>query len=288
MMQRIAFLGLGAMGSRMAAHLIKAGHAVTVWNRGTKKAEPLVALGAKIAGTPNAAAANANIVISMLRDDDASRQVWTSADTGAMPAMRKGALAIECSTLTVEHIKSLANQAQSYGISFIDAPVAGSRPQADAAQLIFFAGGSVQDVAKAEPILKHMGGAVHHAGAAGSGAATKLMVNALFGIQLAALAELIGFAKKSGFDVAKLVEIIGATPVCSPAAKLAAGTMLAGNFAPMFPIDLVAKDFSYVERVAAAVSAEVPVSKATATAFVGAVASGLAAENITAIAKLYQ
>jgi 3-hydroxyisobutyrate dehydrogenase len=286
-MQKIAFLGLGAMGSRMAAHLIKAGHAVTVWNRDAKKAEPLLALGAKIAGTPNAAAANADMVLSMLRDDEASRHVWTSADTGAMSAMRKGALAIECSTLTVDHIKSLAQHAQSLGVSFIDAPVAGSRPQADSAQLIFFAGGSVQDVAKAEPILKQMGGAVHHAGVVGSGAATKLMVNALFGIQLAAMGELIGFAKKSGFEVAKLVEIIGGTPVCSPAAKMAAGGMLAGNFAPMFPIDLVAKDFSYVERTAATLSAEMPVSKATATAFGKAIASGFTAENITAIAKVY-
>jgi 3-hydroxyisobutyrate dehydrogenase len=286
-MTNIAFLGLGAMGSRMAANLIKAGHTVTVWNRDAAKAEPLLALGAKIAGTPKAAAANADIVISMLRDDDASRQVWTSADTGALPAMRKGALAIECSTLTVHHIKDLAHKANTHGISFIDSPVAGSRPQADAAQLIFFAGGSAQDIAKAEPILKHMGGAVHHAGAAGSGAATKLMVNALFGIQLAAMAELIGFAKKSGFEVAKLVEIVGATPVCSPAAKIAAGGMLAGNFAPMFPIDLVAKDFSYVERTATSLSADMPIAKATATAFGKAIASGLAAENITAIAKLY-
>lgn len=287
-MTNIAFLGLGAMGSRMAANLIKARHTVTVWNRDEAKAEPLLALGAKVAGTPKAAVANADIVISMLRDDEASRHVWTSADTGAMSAMRKGALAIECSTLTVDHIKSLAKHAQSLGFSFIDAPVAGSRPQADAAQLIFVAGGSVQDVAKAEPILKHMGGAVHHAGAVGSGAATKLMVNALFGIQLAAMAELIGFAKKSGFDVAKLVEIIGATPVCSPAAKMAAGGMLAGNFAPMFPIDLVAKDFSYIESTATAISADLPISKATAAAFGKAIASGLAAENITAIAKVYQ
>jgi 3-hydroxyisobutyrate dehydrogenase len=286
-MTNIAFLGLGAMGSRMAANLIKAGHTVTVWNRDTKKAEALVALGAKIAGTPKAAAANADIVISMLRDNEASRHVWMSAETGAMPAMRRGALAIECSTLTIDHIKSLAQFANTYGLSFIDAPVAGSRPQADAAQLIFFAGGSVQDVAKAEPILKHIGGAVHHAGAVGSGAATKLMVNALFGIQLAAMAELIGFAKKSGFEAAKLVEIVGATPVCSPAAKMAAGAMLAGNFAPMFPIELVAKDFSYVEKTAAALAAEMPLSQATAAAFGKAMASGLAAENITAIAKNY-
>ncbi|MFX8565876.1 NAD-binding protein, partial [Acinetobacter baumannii] len=76
----------------------------------------------------------------------------------------------------------------------------------------------------------------------GSGAGVKLMVNALFGIQLAAIGELIGLAKKIGLAAAKAVEILGATPVCSPAAKLAAGAMLAGNFAPMFPIELVEKD----------------------------------------------
>jgi 3-hydroxyisobutyrate dehydrogenase len=281
-MTNITFLGLGAMGSRMATNLIKAGHTLTVWNRDAKKADPLLALGAHLAGTPKAAAQSADIVISMVRDDEASQKLWTGGD-GAFASMRKGTLAIECSTLTTGHIKSLAQIAIQHGLRFIDAPLAGSRPQAEAAQLIFFAGGNPDGIAEAEPILKTMGLAVHHAGNIGSGATVKLMVNALFGIQLAAVAELIGLAKNAGLDIAKAVEIMAATPVTSPAAKFAAGAMLAGNFAPMFPIELVAKDFSYVT----AQGANTPLSKAAEAIYKQAIAEGHGSKNITGIAARY-
>jgi 3-hydroxyisobutyrate dehydrogenase len=286
-MTHITFLGLGAMGSRMAANLIKAGHSLTVWNRDAKKADTLIALGAKLAGSPKAAASSADIVISMVRDDEASHKIWADKDTGAFAGMRKGALAIECSTLTTAHVKKLAETAAATGLRFIDAPLAGSRPQAEAAQLIFFAGGKAEDIAEAEPVLKNMGSAVHHAGDIGIGATVKLMVNALFGIQLAAMGELIGFAKKSGIDAAKAVEIMGTTPVVSPAAKVAAGAMLAGNFAPMFPIELVAKDFGYVAASAKAAKAMVPLTEAAAAIYTTAIGEGHGEKNITGIAARY-
>jgi 3-hydroxyisobutyrate dehydrogenase len=279
----ITFLGLGAMGSRMAANLIKAGHSLTVWNRDAKKADTLIVHGAKLAGSPKAAASSAEIVISMVRDDEASHKIWTDKDTGAFAGMRKGALAIECSTLTTAHVKTLAETATAHGLRFIDAPLAGSRPQAEAAQLIFFAGGTAEDIAEAEPVLKNMGSAVHHTGDIGSGATVKLMVNALFGIQLAATAELIGLAKSAGIDVAKAIDIMGATPVMSPAAKMAAGGMLAGNFAPMFPIELVAKDFGYVTTA----GANTPLSAATEAIYKQAIAEGHGGKNITGIAARY-
>lgn len=282
MTMNIAFLGLGAMGSRMATNLIQTNHTITVWNRNTTKADPLLALGAKLAGTPKAAAYAADIVISMVRDDEASQHVWTSAD-GAFAGMGKGAIAIECSTLTATHIKSLAQTAVQHSLRFIEAPLAGSRPQAEAAQLNFFAGGKAEDIAETEPILKTMGAAVHHAGDIGSGATVKLMVNALFGIQLAAMAELIGLAKHAGIDAAKAIDIMAATPVVSPAAKLASSAMLAGNFAPMFPIDLVAKDFGYVT----AVGANTPLSASTEAIYKQAITEGHGDKNITGIAARY-
>jgi 3-hydroxyisobutyrate dehydrogenase len=124
---------------------------------------------------------------------------------------------------------------------------------------------------------------VHHAGVIGSGATIKLMVNALLGIQLAAVAELIGLAKASGIDAAKAIEIMSATPVMSPAAKLASGAMLAGNFAPMFPIELVAKDFGYVT----AAGANTPLSAATEAIYKKAIAEGHGSKNITGIMARY-
>lgn len=286
-MTRIAFLGLGAMGSRMAAKLIEAGHDVTVWNRTPDRGAALAAQGATVAPTPGAAAEGAAVVFSMVRDDAASEAVWFDETRGALGGLAAEAVAVECSTLSLKHVRSLAEAFEARGQAFLDAPLAGSRPQAEAGQLIFLVGGRMAALERARPMLEVMGGAVHHAGEAGAGAAVKLMVNALFGTQLALLGELIGFAGKAGLDPARAMEILGATPVCSPAAKGAAGAMLAGAFAPAFPIDLVAKDFGLVAQSAQAVAAEVPVCAATGAVFRQGVAQGLGADNITGIVQLY-
>lgn len=286
-MTSLAFLGLGAMGVRMATHLIAAGHDLTVWNRTASKCAPLLERGARLAATPRDAAAGAATVIAMLRDDEASQAVWLDPDEGALSGMAPGAIAIECSTLTQQHAAMLAQKAAARGISFIDAPLAGSRPQAEARQLIFMAGGAAEDVTKATPLLLEMGGAVHHAGPSGSGAAVKLAVNALFGIQVAAVAETIGALRKAGIDAARAVEIIGATPVASPAAKGAAAAILAGNFAPQFPIALAEKDFGYFAALAAGADMSAPVAAAARDVLRAAAARGLGADNITAVARLY-
>lgn len=286
-MSKITVLGLGAMGARMAGNLMKAGHAVTVWNRTRERAEPLVAAGAQAAETPRAAVSGAEFVIAMVRDDVASRDIWLAPETGALRGIQRGAVAIESSTLTPRWIKQLAGSAEAAGIPFLDAPVAGSRPQADAGQLIYMAGGDAQTVARAEPILKSMGGAVHHAGPSGSGAVVKLAVNTLFAVQVAAVAELIGALKVHGADVARAVEIIGATPVASLAAKGAAASMLAHNFAPMFPVELVEKDLDYVMQLAGDAAQSLPVAVAARAVMQRAIAAGLGQDNLTGIVRLY-
>ena len=224
----------------------------------------------------------------MVRDDAASRAVWLDADTGALAGMAPGAVGIECSTLTVGQVLAFGDAFTRSGRAFLDAPLAGSRPQAEAGQLIFLVGGPEAALDRVRPLLDVMGGAVHHAGGNGAGAAVKLMVNALFGVQLAAMAELIGFARRTGLDAAKAVEIIGATPVSSPAAKAAAAAMLEGAFAPAFPIDLVAKDFGLVDRSARTADAAMPVSGAAGVVFRRGVECGFGDDNVTGIVKLYR
>lgn len=280
-------LGMGAMGSRMAANLLKAGHELTVWNRDQAKTTALVEAGARLAGTPAAAVREAEFVISMVRDVEASRRVWLDPATGALAVMAGDAVAIESSTITVAWAQELARHCQARGRAFIDAPVAGSRDRAEVAQLIYFVGGETAIVERVRPLLRVMGSAVHHAGPAGSGAAVKLMVNALFGVQVAALGELLGFIRHLGVDEATAVEILSSTPVCSPVAQRAAEAMITGNFAPMFPIDLVQKDFTYVLEAATA-GAGVPLAEAAHRIFSRALAQGLGAMNITAVAQIYR
>jgi 3-hydroxyisobutyrate dehydrogenase len=285
-MSNITVLGLGAMGSRMAANLLKAGHRVTVWNRTEDKAAPLIKAGAVFAATPRRAVADAAFVIAMVRDDDASRDVWLNPTTGALGGMRHGAVAIESSTLSLWWTRELGAQAAAAGIGFLDAPVAGSRPQAEAGQLIYFVGGERRHADLAEPVLLAMGGAVHFAGALGAGTTIKLAINALFGIQVAAVAELIRVITDAGVDAATALEIIGVTPVCSPATKGAAASMLAGNFAPMFPVELVEKDFGYALAIAGGPE-DAPVTTAVHGIFKEAIRRGFGADNLTGIVRLY-
>lgn len=270
-MTSITILGQGAMGSRMADRLAGAGHSVTRWSRSTATV------------TPREAVSGADVIIAMVRDDEASHAVWTGAD-GAIAGMGSDALAIDSSTLTVDWVRELAAMMASADRAFIDAPVLGSRPQAEAGALVHLIGGDAALVDRARPVLAAMGGAQLHAGPAGSGAALKLIANALFGIQVAAMGELIGRMPALGLDPAAAIDLLGSTPVLSPAAKGAATLMLADRHDPMFPVDLVSKDFGYA--IGAAPGA-MPVTATTLAVFDRAQAAGLGDANLTAVARLY-
>lgn len=285
-MTKIAFLGLGAMGSRMARRLLSAGHDLTIWNRTAPSQADWPS--ARIAATPREAASGADIVITMVRDDAAASDVWLNAQTGALAGMRAGALAIDCSTVSAKWARTLHTACAAESIDCLDAPVVGSRPQAEAGALIFLAGGSEVALGHARPTMAIMGSMVHHAGGPGSGAAVKLLINALFGVQVAAIAELLGLADAQGLDPARVSAIIGETPVASPALKGAMSSMLADAFAPMFPIDLVAKDFTLIRHVIESGSALAPITSSAGTVFDNAQAAGLGAENLTAVAKIYR
>ncbi len=286
-MTKIAFIGLGAMGQRMAARLLSAGHDLTVWNRSPDVAAALVSHGAKLAIDPADAAKDAEIVFSMVRDDAASSDVWLSPETGALNALPERAIAVECSTVSHGHIKKLSSAFDAAQRKLVDAPLAGSRPQAEQGQLIFLVGGETSSVEALGPLFSNLGSATHHVGGTGAGSIVKLMVNSLFGVQLAVAAELLGFAKASGIDVAGASEAIGTTPVCSPAVKLAMGAMQAGGFAPMFPIDLVEKDFGLLAQDGETLEAALPLSAATRAVYARAKEQGFAGDNITGVAQLY-
>ena len=285
-MTQIAFLGLGAMGSRMAARLIAAGHPVTVWNRSPQRAAELT--NAKQAATPREAVQDAEYVFSMVRDDFACRYVWVDRTAGALTGMAPGTMAIECSTVSVAWSLEWSACMKDRGMRAIDAPVLGSRPQAEAGQLISLAGGSAADVEKASPLLKSFAAAVHHTGPAGTGAAIKLAANTLFATQVAALAELLCVLAKQGVDAAKAVDILATTPIMSMAAKGAAGLMLRNAHAPMFPIELVEKDLRYLLDALTVAGAKAPVSAKVSDVYTAAAEAGAGARNITAIFDQYR
>jgi len=185
-MSKVAFLGLGAMGSRMAANLLRAGHELTVWNITPEPMKTLVASGAKPATTPRAAAEGNEFVVTMVTNDVASRQVWLDAAHGALLGMSAGAIAIDSSTLTPGWVRELASVMSKVGVPLLDAMVSGSTPQAERAELVFLVGGEANALQRAEPVLKALGSTIRHAGPVGCGALAKLATNTLMGVQLVA------------------------------------------------------------------------------------------------------
>ena len=150
-MANVAFLGLGKMGSGMAASLAKAGHAVAVWNRSPEKAQSLAAI-ARVTATPAEAARSVDAIFSMVADDEASVRAWLAHD-GAFATARKGALVIECSTISHAHVMRLASEARARGLIYIDSPVNGLPSTAAAGKLVFLVGAAPDDLVKARPFL---------------------------------------------------------------------------------------------------------------------------------------
>ncbi len=284
-MTQIAFLGLGAMGIRMAQHLIDAGHAVTVWNRTESRAQPLLEQGAQWADTPAEAAQGAEFVIAMVRDDEASADVWLDEQTGAFKGMDEQAIAIESSTLSVDWIKTLAQHAQQRNVKFIEAPVSGSRPQAQHAELVYLVGGEASLFERAEPVLSLMGKKVNHTGGMGSGALAKLVTNTLMGIQVTTLGELVAMLKRQGEDPDKILEAVSTTPVWSKTAGIVRKSMVNEAYEPQFPVDLIEKDLGYCLQAANQVA---PMTSAARTVFNEAQTQQLGEWNMTVVAKLYQ
>ncbi|MGB0563196.1 MAG: NAD(P)-dependent oxidoreductase [Spirulinaceae cyanobacterium] len=289
--QTIALLGIGAMGQRLAQRLLAVQHTVIVYNRTPEKAQALQNQGAQLAATPRQAAEQADLVISMVTDDAASRQVWLEPETGAIVGLaanpNQGAIAIESSTLTVDWTKELASKLQHQGIPFLDAPVVGSRPQAEAGKLIYLVGGDAAILAPVRSVLSTMGGAVHHVGANGQGMAMKLAVNALFGIQVAALGEILGMLQQQGLTRTDALNCLSELPILSPAAKGAGNLMLTGNHAALFPIALVAKDFRYGVAAGQSVKAAMPIAQAVGEVYKGAIVAGYGNDNITGIVQMF-
>ncbi len=226
-------------------------------------------------------------MISMVSDDDASRHVWCDEETGALRALAPGSLVIESSTISPSWASDLAEKSRALGLRFLDAPVVGSRPQAENGSLVHLVGGAASDVEQAAPVLAAMGCAIHRMGLTPSGAITKLAVNALFVSQVATLAELFNATARAGVDVSAMLAVLSTLPVMSPAAKVAGAAIADQRFEPLFPIGLVAKDLRYAAESARASGSMVPLVERLVTVFERAVAKGLSGENVTAIAKIY-
>lgn len=213
---RVAFAGLGKMGFPMAARLVRAGHAMRLYNRTAGKAEPLVREGASPAATPREAAAGAQAVISMSADDAASKAVWLGADGFLGADLAPGCFAIECSTLSHDWAMELSAQAVGRRLRYIDAPVTGLPQDAAGGALTLLVGADPEDLQEALPLLSAVASRIIRFGPAGAGTAYKLIVNLMGAVQIASAAEGLAIAERAGLDLATFADAIASSQASSP------------------------------------------------------------------------
>lgn len=276
---KITILGLGLMGGGMARTLVAKGFTVAVWNRDPSRAAPLSEAGARVATTPADAVTGADVVIAMLAHDDASRAVWLGED-GALAALAPHAIAIESSTLTLAWVRELAAAA---GPRFLDAPVTGSRAQAESGALKFLVGGDADVLTTARPVLDALGTDVAHLGPIGSGALLKLINNFMCGMQVATLAEALAMAERSGLDAARAADILAGGAPGSPLVRALADRMLARDYTPNFLVPLMAKDLDYATAAFAEAGITLATAQAARARFLTAADAGHAEKDIAAI-----
>ena len=269
-MTRIAFLGLGRMGSGMACRLVDKGHDVVVWNRSAAKAQSVLDRGARLATTPADAARGVSVVFTMLADDPASQAVWLGAD-GALAAMEPGTTAIECSTLTRGLVLSLAEKAKARGIRFIDCPVTGRPNVAAAGKLTLLIGADRADLATAQPLLEDISEAIRHFGPVGAGTAYKLLINLMGSVQIAALAEGLVMAERLGLDREAVIQAIETSASASRQVVHHCRRMAERNFSdPTFTAALRHKDALYGAQLAREAGAAPVLGDASVACFAAA------------------
>jgi len=278
----VAILGLGTMGSGMAANLLKAGFSLTVYNRTAAKAQALIDAGARFASTPAEAVEGASVILSMLADDTASREVWLGKD-GALKAAKKGAILIESSTVSPAWVAELAAAAERHGADLLDAPVTGSRMQAEAGQLSFLAGGKDTVLEAATPVLKAMSKEITHLGPVGSGAKMKLINNFLCGVQVASLAEGLVWIERSGLDRDKALSVLKGGAPGSPLLSAISARMVNQAYSVNFVLKLMTKDLLYAHNEAALCDVDLKTAEVARGLFEVAIAQGFGEEDMASV-----
>jgi 3-hydroxyisobutyrate dehydrogenase len=282
---KVAFLGLGIMGSRMAANLCRAGFEVHAWNRTRARAEELAAEhGAVVADTPAEAAAAAGIAITMVVDSPEVEAVLFGAD-GAAEGLSEGGLAIDMSTIAPSASRAIGERLGERGVAFLDAPVTGSKPKAADGTLTIMVGGDAAEYERAKPLFEAMGKLVLHVGPQGHGSMVKLINNTVAAVNTAAVAEGISVGRRAGLDLDKLIEVIGAGSGASAMLDLKAGPIIEREYEPLFKLGHMLKDVRHCLAEAEALGVDMRVAAAAERLYAEADDAGHYDDDFAAVAE---
>ena len=260
-MQSIGFIGLGLMGKPMAHNLLSAGFPLTVWNRTKSKADDLVRAGAKLAANPHEAAANADVLITIVSDPPALEEVLFGP-SGALDALRKGSLLIDSSTVSPDAARRVATACAGRGVDFLDAPVTGGTWGAEKGELVFMVGGDAKVLDRAKPVLQAMGKKFFLLGPNAAGQTVKLGMNLLLALEVDALAESLALVTKAGVAAERLIEVMQSSMGHAPLLDVKAPLILKNEYPASFPLRLMHKDLRLALELARENGVKLPAAEA--------------------------
>ncbi len=281
---KVAFIGLGTMGSPMALNILKAGHTLTVHNRSREKEIPLADAGAQRADTPAAAAVNADIVVTCVSDTPDVEAI-VLGENGVVQGAPRGAIVIDMSTISPTATRRIAKALSAQGIRMLDAPVSGGSEGAQKGTLSIMVGGEPLDLEKARPVLEAMGTTITHIGAIGAGQMTKAINQIVVAGTYWSVAEGIALGLKAGLDMVKVVAAVGGGAAGSWAMVNRSGNMVKNDYPLGFKVQLHRKDLTIALEVARELGVTLPVAAYVEQAETGLIACGHGDEDISVIAR---
>ena len=282
----VGFIGLGIMGSRQAANVARAGCEMTVFNRTRERAEAWAAEhGGHVAATPREVAERSDVVITMVVDGPQVEAMLLGAD-GALEGAREGALFVDMSTIAPADARRLGAALRERGHGFVDAPVTGSSPKAEAGTLTIMAGGTEEDLARARPLFEIMGELIVHCGAVGQGQAVKVISNAVAATNCATLAQALVVARQGGVDLEALLHVMGSGAAGSAMLDLKARPMVERDFEPLFKLEHMLKDMGFCLDEAHAAGAGFPLAAAARELYAAGVGRGLGEQDFAAVVEV--
>jgi 3-hydroxyisobutyrate dehydrogenase-like beta-hydroxyacid dehydrogenase len=280
---RIGFVGLGIMGSRQAANLARAGHELTVYNRTRATAEAWVAEhGGSVADTPAAVGAASDVVITMVVDGEQVREALLGAD-GVAAGAAPGTLCVDMTTIAPQQTRAIGAELAARDIRMLDAPVTGSSPKAQDGTLTIMAGGSAEDFARAEPLLRAMGELVVHVGELGQGEMLKIINNSVAAANATAVGEALLVAQRTGVDLDALVQVMGKGSGASAMLALKSGAMREHDYATLFKLEHMLKDVRLCLEAGQAAAVPFPAAAHARDVLVAAMARGHAGDDFAAL-----
>ncbi len=282
--KKIGFIGMGLMGSRMAARLLTSDHKLEVYNRSTSKCESLKKSGAIVSKSVDELARNSEIVFTMLSDPEAVKSTALGSK-GLLENMKPGSLWIDCSTVNPSFTFEMAQEAKKRNIRFIDAPVAGSIIPAEKGELVFLLGGAKNDVEEMQPLFEIMGKKWVHLGDNGKGTSMKMVINTLLGNTMAAYAEALALGKSLGLNTGLMGGILTGGPVAAPFLATKQNKINDNNYSTEFPLTHLQKDLMLSATEAYKNNQALPVTNASKELYALAKQKGLGELDFSAIYK---